>query len=96
MCWLYVPLLLRLVAILIIPTATTTRHIFNALYHINSGSSNARLVIMYVFDFSTHADSHSTDSGTHSFVLMMYENWLVNLVMLAFVVALLDGSAMGD
>jgi hypothetical protein len=29
-------------------------------------------------------------------VLMMYENWLVNLVMLAFVVALLDGYAMGD
>jgi hypothetical protein len=37
--WLFGPLFLRLLAILITTTATTTRYILNALYHIISSSS---------------------------------------------------------
>ncbi len=88
-------MLLRLLAILITTTATTTRYILNALYHIISSSSNARLVIKYVCVLSMHADIHPVVSGAYSFVSMMDENWLANVVTLALVVVLLDSFAVG-
>ena len=82
-------------AILITTTATTTRYILNALYHIISSISNARLVIEYVYVFSTHADIHLVVSCAYLFVFMMDENWLANVVMLAHVVVLLDSFSVG-
>ena len=45
---------------------------------------------MSVYVFSAHADIHPVVSGAYSFVFMMDENWLANVVMLALVVVLLD------
>ena len=92
MLWLFGPLLLfRLLAIMITPMATATRQIFKMLYHIISISSSIRLETMYPYVFSTHAVIHPVVSGTHSFVLMMEKNRLVNVIMLSLVVLMALG-----
>ena len=92
MFWLFGTLLLfRLLAILITPMATATRHSFKMLYHIISSSSRIRLETMYQYVFSTHAVIHPVVSGTHSFVLMMEKNRLVNVIMLSLVVLMALG-----